>query len=185
MDKLVAVLIGSPVHSLLIVAGIFFLLLAIVSKLGNIITVPPKRQKIAIGIGAILLALGLFLNLKGFFFTPSASPKEVLVNYLTFLNKGQFTEAQKLHPAMNIEATARWMKAENRPEQPITSINLVDFLDEDIAETSASLTVKIRYCRKNGKGTDEEKSILFQKVDNNWLIQNENQPRSVKMIRCF
>ncbi|WP_446007740.1 hypothetical protein [Candidatus Electrothrix sp.] len=185
MDKLVAVLIGSPVHSLLIVAGLFFLLLAIVSKLGNVITVPPKRQKIAVVIGAILLLLGLSLHLKGFFLSPPSSPKDVVVDYLTYLNKEQFAEAKKLHPAMNIKATARWMKAENRPEQPITSINLVEFLAEDISETSASLTVKMRYCREDGSGTDEEKVIFLKMVDRHWIIQNENHPRSVKMIRCF
>ena len=167
MDKILALLIDSPVHTLFLLAGLFFLLLAIVSKLGNVITVPPKRQKIASIIGAILLVLGLFLHGKEFFLAPSSSPKEVL------------------HPAMNIEVIARWMKAENRTEAPITSINLVDFLAEDISETSASLTAKIRYCRKDGRGTDEEKIILLKKVENNWIIQNENQPRSVKMIKCF
>lgn len=185
MDKILALLIDSPVHTLFLLAGLFFLLLAIVSKLGNVITVSPKRQKIASIIGAILLALGLFLHGKEFFLAPSSSPKEVLADYIHFLNSQNFAEAKKLHPAMNIGATARWMKAENRTEAPITSMNIVDFLNEDISETSASLTAKIRYCRKDGRGTDEEKIILLKKVDNNWIIQNENQPRSVRMIKCF
>ncbi len=185
MGKLIAILIASPVHSLLIVAGLFFLLLAIVSKLGNTITVSPERQKTAIIIGTILLVLGLFLQFQGSFSPPPPSPKEVLSNYLNLLNKNEFESAKKLRPTMNIEATSRWMKAKNRPEQPITSINLVDFLAEDISPTSASLTVKIRYCRKDGSGTDEEKIILFKTVDKQWIIQNENQPRSVKTIKCF
>ncbi|XCN73600.1 MAG: hypothetical protein Q3M24_02270 [Candidatus Electrothrix aestuarii] len=185
MDKLIAILFGSPVHTLLIVAGLFFLLLAIVSKVGNTITVSPGRQKAAVLIGSILLGLGLFLQFQDSFSPPPPSPQGVVANYIHLIDSQQFTEAKKLYPNLNIEAATSWMKSENNPERAIHSINLVDFLDEDISTSTASLAAKIRYCREDGSGTDEEKIFLLEQTENQWIIQSANQPRSVKMIRCF
>ncbi|MGX9727070.1 MAG: hypothetical protein ACTFAK_07045 [Candidatus Electronema sp. VV] len=166
---------NSPLHTLLVASGLFFLLLTIVSQIGGIITVSAERQKLSAAIGSVLLALGIGLHFKSAAPPTRQTPEDILSDYLHRINSRQFAAAQMLNPKLNIEATSRWM-------EQISSINLVDFQMQDAAPDRAA---KIRYCRKDGSGTDEEKLFLFKKHEDSWLIQNENQPRSVKPVRCF
>ena len=185
MDAIVNAVFNSPLQTLMVVAGLFFLLLSIVSKVGGTITVSPRRQKISIVIGSVLLALGLFLNFKDALFAAPCSPQEIVTEYLHLLDSRQLDKAKELHPSLNVEAVSRWMESVSKPEQAIKSVSLVEFLAQDVSTSSASITAKIRYCRIDGSGTDEEKIFLLKQTDRKWLVQNVNQPRSVKMIRCF
>lgn len=56
---------GTPVPTILIVAGIFFLFLSIAGGFSGKINVPPARQKLAAIVGGIMLAIGL-----GMYFVP-------------------------------------------------------------------------------------------------------------------
>ena len=185
MNAIIAAVFNAPLPSLMVVAGLFFLLLAIVSQIGGTITVEPKQQKLAVGIGAILLVLGLFLHFKDAFFAAPASPQEVVAEYIQLMNSKQIDKAKELYPSQNTEAISRWMESASKPEQAIKSVNLVGFLAQEVSAGSASVTARIRYCRVDGSGTDEEKIFLLKQTDRKWLVHNVNQPKSVKMIRCF
>lgn len=185
MNAIINALFNSPLQTLMVVAGLFFLLLAIVSQVGGTITVSPERQKISVVIGAVLLVLGLFLQFKDALFTAPSSPQEIVAEYIQFIDSRQLDKAKELHPSLNIEAISRWMQSASKPEKSIKSVSLVEFLAQEASASSASVTAKIRYCRTDGSGTDEEKIFFLKQTDGKWLVQSANQPRSVKMIRCF
>ena len=63
MGDVLKVLKDTPIPTILIWAGLFFLLLALVSKLGGLIEVQPNQKLPAIVIGLLLLTLGLSLTL--------------------------------------------------------------------------------------------------------------------------
>jgi hypothetical protein len=63
MDDILKVLKDTPIPTILIWAGLFFLLLAFVSKVGGLIEVQPNQKLPAIVIGLFLLTLGLSLTL--------------------------------------------------------------------------------------------------------------------------
>jgi hypothetical protein len=178
MNAVINALFNSPLHTLLVASGLFFLLLTIVSQIGGLITVSAERQKMSAAIGAVLLALGIVLHFKSVAPPAQQTPEDILSDYLHRINSKQFAAAQELNPKLNIEATSRWT-------EQISSINLVDFQKQDAAPDRAAIAATIRYCRKDGSGTDEEKLFLFKKHGDSWLIQNENQPRAVKPVRCF
>jgi hypothetical protein len=54
---------GTPIPTLLVVAGIVFLLLSIAGQLAGRIVVPPERQRQATIIGGLLLVVGVALNI--------------------------------------------------------------------------------------------------------------------------
>lgn len=60
MDSVVA-LKDTPIPTILVVAGIAFLLLSIAGHLAGKIVVPPERQRWAGAIGAVLTILGIAL----------------------------------------------------------------------------------------------------------------------------
>src|SRR6185295_8725006 len=61
--ELLKILRDTPLPTFLVIAGIFFLVLALVSQIGNYVTMPPQRQKIAAILGGVLLVLGVGLYL--------------------------------------------------------------------------------------------------------------------------
>lgn len=63
MGDVIKVLKDTPIPTIFIWAGLFFLLLAFVSKLGGVIEVQPNQKRSAIFIGLLLLTIGLVLNL--------------------------------------------------------------------------------------------------------------------------
>ena len=54
---------STPIPTILVVAGIVFLLLSIASQLAGRIVVPPERQRQAAIIGGLLLVVGVALNI--------------------------------------------------------------------------------------------------------------------------
>lgn len=65
--EIIDALKNTPIPTILIFAGLFFILLAFVSKVGGVIEVQPAQQKWAAPIGLALLVFGLVLALS----TPS------------------------------------------------------------------------------------------------------------------
>lgn len=66
MDSIIAILAAfkdTPIPTILVVAGILFLLLAIAGQLAGKIAVPPERQRQAMIMGGLLLAVGIALHL--------------------------------------------------------------------------------------------------------------------------
>jgi hypothetical protein len=61
MDSVLAALKDTPIPTLLVIAGIVFLLLSIAGQLAGRIAVPPERQRWAAVIGGILLISGVAL----------------------------------------------------------------------------------------------------------------------------
>lgn len=126
-----------------------------------------------------------FLHFKDALFAAPSSPQETVAEYIDLIGSRQLDKAKVLHPSLNAEAVSRWMESASKPEKAIQSVNLVEFLAQEVSAGHASVTARIRYCRMDGSGTDEEKVFLLKQADKRWLIQSANQPRSVKMIRCF
>jgi hypothetical protein len=61
----------TPIPNLLIAAGLLFLLLGFVNKLGGFIEVSPEQRRLTIPIGLLVLTVGLVLSLR---FSPSPPP---------------------------------------------------------------------------------------------------------------
>jgi uncharacterized protein YecT (DUF1311 family) len=68
VDDLLGARSHTPLPTILMVAGIFFWILAIAGSLAGKITVEPAKQKTAAVVGTAFIALGLFL----IFFTPES-----------------------------------------------------------------------------------------------------------------
>lgn len=66
MESIIKALKDTPVPNVLIWAGLLFLLLGFVTKLGGVIEVQPNQKRLTIPIGLLLLTFGLVLN-----FTPA------------------------------------------------------------------------------------------------------------------
>jgi hypothetical protein len=62
MDALMAALKDTPIPTILVVAGVVFLLLSIAGQLAGRIVVPPERQRQAAIIGCLLLVVGVVLH---------------------------------------------------------------------------------------------------------------------------
>jgi hypothetical protein len=62
LNEFFSTLAGTPLPTLLILAGLFFLLLSIVAKVGALIVVAPKKQVQAALLGLALLGGGLALH---------------------------------------------------------------------------------------------------------------------------
>jgi hypothetical protein len=62
LNEFFSTLAGTPLPTLLILAGLFFLLLSIVAKVGALVVVAPKKQVQAALLGLVLLGGGLALH---------------------------------------------------------------------------------------------------------------------------
>jgi hypothetical protein len=63
MDAFIEALQKTPIPTILVVAGIVFLLLSIAGQLAGRLTVPPERQRQAAIIGGLLLVVGVALHI--------------------------------------------------------------------------------------------------------------------------
>jgi hypothetical protein len=72
METVLAALKETPIPTILVIAGIVFLLLSIVGQLAGRITVPPERQRQATIIGCLLVVVGVALHVV----TPRLNPPE-------------------------------------------------------------------------------------------------------------
>jgi hypothetical protein len=63
INAFIAALKDTPIPTILVVAGIVFLLLSIAGQLAGRITVPPERQRQATIIGGLLVVVGVALHL--------------------------------------------------------------------------------------------------------------------------
>jgi hypothetical protein len=62
MENVITALKDTPIPTLLVIAGIVFLLLSIAGQLAGRITVPPERQRQATIIGCLLVVVGVALH---------------------------------------------------------------------------------------------------------------------------
>jgi hypothetical protein len=72
MDSVLTALKETPITTILVVAGIVFLLLSIAGQLAGRITVPPERQRQATMIGCLLVIAGVALHVV----SPMLNPPE-------------------------------------------------------------------------------------------------------------
>ena len=63
----------TPIPNLLIAAGLLFLLLGFVNKLGGFIEVSPEQKRLTIPIGLLVLTVGLVLSMR----ITTSDPKDV------------------------------------------------------------------------------------------------------------
>ena len=64
MQELIKAIHDTPIPNLLIAAGLLFLLLGFVNKLGGFIEVSPEQRRLTIPIGLLVLTAGLVLSMK-------------------------------------------------------------------------------------------------------------------------
>ena len=64
MQDLVKAIHDTPIPNLLIAAGLLFLLLGFVNKLGGFIEVSPEQKRLTIPIGLLVLTVGLALSMR-------------------------------------------------------------------------------------------------------------------------
>ena len=62
METVIKAIQDTPIPMILILAGLLFLLLGFVNKLGGIIEVSSEQRKLTIPIGLLVLTIGLVLN---------------------------------------------------------------------------------------------------------------------------
>ena len=62
MDSIINALKETPLPTILVVAGIFFLLLSVVNQFMGKINIAPDKQKLAGILGALLLIFGIVLQ---------------------------------------------------------------------------------------------------------------------------
>lgn len=63
MDDIINAFAGTPIPTILVVAGILFLLLSVAEKVSGRLTIRESRKKQAMVLGAVLLSVGVFLSL--------------------------------------------------------------------------------------------------------------------------
>lgn len=63
MDSLINALKDTPIPTILVAAGIFFLLMAVAQQIGGKIILDPSRRKLSVGIGVLMILAGVTLNL--------------------------------------------------------------------------------------------------------------------------
>ncbi len=64
MDKIIGAFADTPIPTILVVAGILFLLLSVAEKVSGHLTIPEARKKQALGLGVVLLSVGVFLSVS-------------------------------------------------------------------------------------------------------------------------
>lgn len=64
MQDLIKTIHETPIPNLLIGAGLLFLLLGFVNKLGGFIEVSPEQRRLTIPIGLLVLTVGLILSMR-------------------------------------------------------------------------------------------------------------------------
>ena len=64
MQDVLKVVQETPIPNLLIAAGLLFLLLGFVNKLGGFIEVSPEQKRLTIPIGLLVLTVGLVLSMR-------------------------------------------------------------------------------------------------------------------------
>jgi uncharacterized protein YgiM (DUF1202 family) len=64
MQDLIKAIHDTPIPNLLIAAGLLFLLLGFVNKLGGFIEVSPEQKRLTIPIGLLVLTVGLILSMR-------------------------------------------------------------------------------------------------------------------------
>ena len=75
MDTIMTALKDTPIPTILVVAGIVFLLLSIAGQLAGRIAVPPERQRQAAIVGCLLVVVGIALHVTPLLRSPSKSPE--------------------------------------------------------------------------------------------------------------
>jgi hypothetical protein len=75
MESVLAALKDTPIPTILVIAGIVFLLLSVVGQLAGRITVPPERQRQAAIIGCLLVVVGVALHVAPPLKIPSKPPE--------------------------------------------------------------------------------------------------------------
>jgi hypothetical protein len=111
METLIKAIQSASIPTLLIVAGLFILVLAFVTKIGGIIEVSPERKRWNIPIGLLLLTIGLILH----FATippPTTSPVTPPTALPTTPPLRNFKELEQALAAVNINFSEPKLRAQ-------------------------------------------------------------------------
>jgi hypothetical protein len=131
MESVLTALKDKPIPTILVIAGIVFLLLAIARQLAGRIALAPERQRWAAVIGGVLLMRGVALHLVPQVRLTSSGPKEVPTPPTsTRLSDEQVPQTPAGTPRTNQppsipESPVQGATEEKEPNDSITAANLI------------------------------------------------------------
>jgi uncharacterized protein YecT (DUF1311 family) len=146
----------TPLANILVLAGLFFWLLAVAGSLAGKITVKPQQQKIAAILGTVLLVIGLALNV----FLPAPN-----------------VSAQQAPPSEKVDGACGRPRGRERPsfncanaQEPIEHLMCAD---ADLAYWDGEMG-RVYHGQLDQLKTPEAKSDLIKR-QNEWQRRRDNQ----------
>jgi uncharacterized protein YecT (DUF1311 family) len=152
----------APLASILVLAGLFFWLLAVAGSLAGKITVKPQQQKIAAILGTVLLVVGLALN----FFVPAPN-----------LSSRPATPSEPAASSENVDGACGRPRGRERPsfncanaQEPIEHLICAD---ADLAYWDGEMG-RLYHGQLDQQKTPEAKRDL-NKQQNDWQRRRDDQ----------
>ena len=128
METLIKAIQSTPIPTILIVAGLFIIVLAFVTKIGGIIEVSPEQKKWALPTGLLLLSIGLVLNFATPTPTPSSIPTLKTPSSTQFLTKPLETPGLYLYTTTLLYSDGDQLKADFRVYCPTSTIRPTNYV---------------------------------------------------------
>ncbi len=159
MVELLNTLAGTPVPTILIVAGLLFLLLAIADKVHGELRVSASNRKYALGAGVLLLLGGLAIEILSSRMAPPASSAQATTDWRSW----DFHPGAR--PGVNCRAYRTYGRAESDPWTDILC------MDQSLAAADLALADAYRAYRDSRKPAD----IPAAKADQRDWVKRRNR----------
>jgi hypothetical protein len=115
------------------------------------------------------------------------SPEATISAYFAALERRDFESVKQLKPSGNHDDVRRWLEGRGT-KSPIRQIALIraERIKEQPVDSSTEITIqgRVRYCRADNSGTDEEKEYILSGSKGAWTIEAEFASKDVDSIRC-
>ena len=118
MSDVISAIANTPIPTILIVAGIVFLLLAIADKIYGEIRVSASRRKQALIVGVILLLVGLLVQLAPIFISEKSTAFSTDTDWRKS-DKDGWVLNTRLKPSFNCEKYSLFSKANGLPQSDL------------------------------------------------------------------
>jgi len=105
METLIKAIQSTPIPTILVVAGLFIVVLAFVTKIGGIIEVSPEQKGWAIPIGLLLLTIGLIINFATLTPTSTLTPTPTPTPTLATPSSTQILTKPRERPGLYLTTT--------------------------------------------------------------------------------
>lgn len=158
MPEVIVAIANTPIPVILIVAGVAFLLLAIADKVYGEIRVAARRRKHALGVGALLLSLGLAVQLAPVFVDKSVASD---VNWRQ--SEGvTWVLSPNLRPSFNCSAYSKFPKSSSLPQSDLICMYpTLAAADREMAD----------YYREYRREAAVERRPEIRKAQRDWVVE--------------